>query len=138
MSDKSAVPFSKTEVFSGSGAAFAGAAFSDPLVETRGKLEAVRKQLAYDMEDKKNELERFKEETLWRLNAMSDRTIELARMKEKDVEECLARDREKLEAELAAWKELLYERLHDEKFLDVLVKDAFDRLLPSRNGGDST
>ncbi|MDR1979736.1 MAG: hypothetical protein LBQ42_13455 [Synergistaceae bacterium] len=104
---------------------------SDPLVETREKLEALRSQLADDMESKKVEFERFKEETLWRLNAMSDRTIEIVRMEAKNVEDRLARDRERLETELAAWKKNLYQRLHDEKFLDVLAKDAFDHLFPS-------
>ena len=81
------------------------------------------------MQSKKIEFERFKEETLWRLNALSDRTIDIAREKEKDVEERLARDREESDSEFALWKTRLHERLGDEGFLDALAKDAFDRLL---------
>ncbi|MDR2178715.1 MAG: hypothetical protein LBP21_00275 [Synergistaceae bacterium] len=109
----------------------------DTLLETGDKLENVRRRLAEDMEGKKIEFERFKEETLWRLNAMSDRTIEIARMEEKDVEERLAQDREEAEAAFADWKTRLRERLWDEKFLDVLAKDAFDGLLPFFESADT-
>jgi hypothetical protein len=107
---------------------------SDPLAETGEKLEAMRQRLAEDMEDRKIEFERLKEETLWRLNAMSDRTIEIAHLEEEDVKERLAGNREEAESELAVWKERLHERLCDKNFLDVLdvwVEDAFDQLLPS-------
>jgi hypothetical protein len=122
-----------------------GVPLSDPLAETEERLKVVRKRLADDMKGKEREFERFKEETLWRLNALSDRTIDIARMKDKNVEECLAQDRGEMDSEFAAWKTHLQERLSDEGFIDVWAKDAFDRLLPfregtadNRNGGDST
>jgi hypothetical protein len=107
----------------------------DPLAETWEKLEIVRRKLADDMKGKKTEFERFKEETLWRLNALSDRTIEIARMEEKDTEERLELDREEADSEFAEWKERLCERVHGEKFLDALAENAFEHLLPFRKSG---
>jgi gas vesicle protein len=107
----------------------AGFSDADPLAETGERLEIVRKRLADDIQNKKMEFERFKEETLWRLNALSDRTIDIAREKEKDVEERLAQDREESDSEFGVWKTRLQKRLDDEEFLDALAKDAFDRLL---------
>jgi hypothetical protein len=107
---------------------------ADPIAATREELEVMRGQLAGDMENKKTEFQRHREETLGHLNAMSDRTIEIARMGGKDVEESLARDRREMEAEFAVWQEGFQERLCDEKFLDALAQDAFHRLLPLLGG----
>ncbi|MDR1376108.1 MAG: hypothetical protein LBJ22_01240 [Synergistaceae bacterium] len=146
MSDKSTASSSNSSDPCPLGA-LSRAAPSDPLAETWEKLEVVRRRLADDMKDKETEFERFKEETLWRLNALSDRTIETARMEENDTEERLARNREKADAEFAEWKAHLDERSHDEKLLDALAENAFEGLLPFsepvaddtlRSGGDGT
>ncbi|MDR2136883.1 MAG: hypothetical protein LBO68_01220 [Synergistaceae bacterium] len=109
---------------------------SDPLVSTWEKLETLRIQIAGDMENKKTEMERFKEETLWRLNSLSDRTIEIARMEERDVEERVAQDKTKIKAELDRWKARARQRVLDEKFLDTLAEQAILLLLPP-TGGDA-
>jgi hypothetical protein len=103
---------------------------SDPLVSTRAELEALRIQLAGEMEDRKIEMERFKEETLWRLNSLSDRTVEIAHMEERDIEARIAQDKEETEAKLGLWKTRVRERVMDEKFLDALVEQAIHQLLP--------
>jgi hypothetical protein len=113
----------------------------DPLVEAGEMLEAARRRLTDDMNGKRIEFERFKEETLWRLNALSDRTIDIAREKEKDVEERLVRRRKEADLEFDAWKARIHQRLNDEALLDVWAEDAVDRLLPfsekALSGGDS-
>jgi predicted phage-related endonuclease len=102
----------------------------DPLTATRAELTVLQERLASDMENKKAELERFKEETLWRLNAMSDRTVEIAHMEENGVEARLAQDEAEADSRLAKWRAQVYERVHDERLLDDLAKKFFERLLP--------
>jgi hypothetical protein len=104
--------------------------FPDLLESARRKLEDTRATLLEDMKLKQDDLERFKEETLWQLNALSDRTIEIARMEENDVEARLAMDWAKTEAAIASWKGEMERCLDDESFIDVLVVAAFQRLLP--------
>ncbi|MDR1379828.1 MAG: hypothetical protein LBJ36_12380 [Synergistaceae bacterium] len=108
----------------------------DPLVSTWTELEALRARLAEDMEDKKTEMERFKEETLWRLNSLSDRTIEIARMEGRNAEARVAQDKAETEAELAQWKARVRERVLDEKILDTLAEQTILRLLPPTGEGD--
>ena len=103
---------------------------SDPLASTRAELEVLRGQLAGDMEDRKIEMERFKEETLWRLNSLSDRTIEIARAEAQDVEARIAQDKEETEARLDRWRTRVRERVLDEGFLNDLAERAVLRLLP--------
>jgi hypothetical protein len=103
----------------------------DPLAATRAELEILRGRLAGDMEDRKIEMERFKEETLWRLNALSDRTIEIARVEERNVEMHIAQNKMETEARLDRWKTQARERLLDENTLDALAGRAMLRLLPS-------
>lgn len=102
----------------------------DPLAAAQEKLEAMSRRLAGDMEARKTEFERFKEDTLWRLNALSDRTIENAHEEEREVEERLARDRAEAGKRLAAWRERLLARVRDGELVAALTKDAFERLLP--------
>jgi hypothetical protein len=103
----------------------------DPLAATGAELEVLRGRLAGDMEDRRVEMERFKEETLWRLDALSDRTIEIARVEERNVETRIAQDKVENEARLDQWKAQARERLLDEKTLDALTERAMLRLLPS-------
>jgi hypothetical protein len=110
---------------------------SDPLASTREELETLRGQLAGNMEDRKIEMERFKEETLWRLNALSDRTIETASMEERSVEARIAQDKAKIEAELARWKARAREQVLDEKILNALADQAVLRLLPPMEEGET-
>lgn len=110
---------------------------SDPLVETREELELLRQQFAADAEARKTDFGRFREETVWRLNAMSDRTIEIARMEEENVKRRLAEERKKIDVRLAEWKKVFYERVHDEKFVDSVAMEAMKRLLPGTGGGES-
>ncbi|MDR2522098.1 MAG: hypothetical protein LBC93_00105 [Synergistaceae bacterium] len=108
----------------------------DPLAAAQEKLEAMSRRLAGDMEARKTEFERFKEDTLWRLNALSDRTIENAREEEREVEERLARDRAEAGKRLAAWREHLLERVRAGELVAALTKDAFERLLPQMREGN--
>ncbi|MDR2528877.1 MAG: hypothetical protein LBD04_07665 [Synergistaceae bacterium] len=106
------------------------AAVPDPLAAAREQIEAMSRRLAGDMEARKIEFERFKEDTLWRLNALSDRTIENARAEEREVDERLAQDRAEADARSAAWRERLLTRARDKELIAALAKDAFERLLP--------
>ena len=108
----------------------------DPLVSTREELESIRRQLVEDAENRKIEFERFKEETLWRLNAMSDRTIEIARSKEDEVTAQLAEDRQKIDARILEWETRLRGSLYDEKLLADMAEDVLARLLPTGDGGE--
>ena len=101
----------------------------DPLVSIQAKLEAVRERIMDDMKKKEVGFEFFKEETLWRLNTLSDRTIEIAREEESEVEERLKRELVEAEAVLADWKARFQERLYDEEWLDTLIDKAFKSLL---------
>jgi hypothetical protein len=82
------------------------------------------------MREKRDEFENLKEYSLWQLNSMSDRTVEIAREEAREVDAFLARDREKMESELAGWRERLHVRIHDEKFLGRLAGEAVKALLP--------
>jgi hypothetical protein len=103
----------------------------DPLAATREALNALRRRLEADMETKRIEFERFKEETLWRLNAMSDRTLEIAREEGAGVDDALARDREDADAEFADWKTRLGGCAGGKEFLEALAREAFESLVPS-------
>ena len=98
--------------------------------ETRGDLELLRRQFEGMMKEKRAEFENLKEYTLWQLNSMSDRTVELAREEAENVDALLARDRERAESEFAEWRARLHERIHDEKFLGRLAQEAMEALLP--------
>ena len=111
--------------------------FADPLVATREELELLRRQFAADSEARKTEFERFREETIWRLNAMSDRTIDIACMEEENVKRRLVEERKKIDIRIAEWKKVLYERVHDEKFVNSVAMEAMKRLLPGPGGGES-
>lgn len=110
----------------------------DPLVSTQEELESIRQQLAGDAESRKIELERFKEETLWRLNAMSDRTIEIARSEEDEVAVRLTEDRKKIDARIIEWEARLRDSLYNEDLLDSMAEDVLKRLLPIGNGGEGS
>lgn len=110
----------------------------DPLVEAKGELELLRRQLVEDAESRRAEFERFKEETLWRLNAMSDRTIEIAHLRENEVATELAEDRRKSEACILEWETRLRVRLCDEKLLNDAAEKVLKRLLPAQGGGESS
>ncbi|MDR1873827.1 MAG: hypothetical protein LBQ90_02275 [Synergistaceae bacterium] len=117
--------------------------FSDPLVVVAGELEAIREKLAGDAANREIEFARFRRETLERLNAMCDRTIETARAGEENVKARIAKDREEIDARVDAWRERLALRIGDEAFLDSLAADAVSMLLPSSflsslssNGGE--
>jgi hypothetical protein len=115
----------------------------DPLAETQRQIEALSERLTEGMRKKRAEFERFKEETLWRLNALSDRTIENARAEEREIEARLAQDKAEAEEELSVWRDCLSARARDEKLLVALAEEAFRRLLPvpekntGGNGGDA-
>jgi hypothetical protein len=102
----------------------------DPISATREALSAIERRLENDMMRKRIEFERFKEETLWRLNTMSDRTLEIAR-EEEDEAAVLARDRADADARFAEWKARLDGRAGREEFLETLTREAFESLLPS-------
>ncbi|MDR2174983.1 MAG: hypothetical protein LBO82_03490 [Synergistaceae bacterium] len=106
----------------------------DPFAAVRGELEPLRLQFETMMREKRAEFENLKEYTLWQLNSMSDRTVEIAREKAGNVDILLARDLEKAESELAEWRERLSWRIHDEKFLGRLAREAAEALLPRESG----
>jgi hypothetical protein len=97
---------------------------------TREDLEFIRRQVEAEMKEKIGGFESLKEYTLWQLNSMSDRTVEIAREERNAVEALLAQDRARLDAELAEWNTRFHERIHDEKFLDRLAQEAVEALLP--------
>ncbi|MDR3231286.1 MAG: hypothetical protein LBT65_07590 [Synergistaceae bacterium] len=107
--------------------------FSDPLTATGEELEALRGELDGDVESKKAEFARFREETLEHLSAMCDRTIESARLEEERLRTRVARDREEIDARIDSLREMWGDRLsgRDEAFLDAFVTDVVQRLLPS-------
>jgi hypothetical protein len=72
----------------------------------------------------------LKEYSLWQLNSMSDRTVEIAREEARDVDILLVRDREKVDSELAGWREGLHGRIHNAEFLGRLALEAVEALLP--------
>lgn len=108
----------------------------DPLAATKEELECLRRQFAEDTENRRIEFEHFKEETLWRLNAMSDRTIEIARLRENEVAMELAEDRKKYEVSIFEWEAQLRERLCDDALLNDVADKVLRHLLPTRYGGE--
>jgi hypothetical protein len=102
----------------------------DLFAETREDLEFFRRQLEAMMKEKRAEIENLKEYTLWQLNSMSDRTVEIAREEAESADALLAQDRERAESALAEWETRLRERIHDEKFLGRLAREAVEALLP--------
>jgi hypothetical protein len=114
-----------------------GANSLDPFAAARGELEFFRRQVEAMAKENMGELESLKEYTLWRLNSMSDRTVEIAREEADGVDELLARDRAEAASELAGWRAALHERIHDEKFLDRLAREAVEALLPREPGAEA-
>jgi hypothetical protein len=110
----------------------------DVFAATRGELDSLRRQFEARMREKRAEFENLKEYTLWQLNSMSDRTVELARMEARNVDVLLARDRERVDSELAEWTERLHARVHDEAFLARLAGEAVEALLPQESILDGT
>lgn len=106
----------------------------DVFSAAREELEFLRRQFEAMMEEKRAEFDNLKEYTLWQLNSMSDRTVEIAREEAENVEVLLARDREKVESELAEWRARLRGRIHDEEFLGRLAREAAESLLPGEDG----
>jgi hypothetical protein len=102
----------------------------DIFAATREELEFLRRQFEAMMREKRTEAENFKEDSLWQLNSMSDRTVEIAREEALEVDVLLARDREKVDSELAEWRTRLHGRIHDEEFLGRLAVEAVEALLP--------
>lgn len=102
----------------------------DPLVEMENELSALNGKLTLDAEAKKIEFEHLKEETLWRLNAMSERTLEMAALEEDEVDMFLAQDEKKWGARLEEAGSLMERHVMNEQFLQGFVSTAFERLLP--------
>jgi transcription initiation factor TFIIIB Brf1 subunit/transcription initiation factor TFIIB len=109
-------------------------AAQDALTSAKIELEAIRASIARDTEDKRLELERFKEDALWRLNAVSDRTIEIAAMEGKDVEARINLDWTQREAAIAEWRGKVERRLSDGDFIAAVADAALERLLPDESG----
>ena len=103
----------------------------DELTQTRQELETLHLKLKADAEAKREELERFKEDTLWRLNSLSDHSIELARGERAAVDADLEQDRLEWEKRVALWVSRLSKEIFDDAFLDSLAELAFQTLLPS-------
>jgi hypothetical protein len=106
----------------------------DLFAATQEDLESLRRQFEAMMQEKRAEFENLREYTLWQLNSMSDKTLELAREEAKNADALLARDREQLESEFAEWKARLCGRVQDEKFLGRLAREAAEALLPPESG----
>lgn len=90
----------------------------------------MRRKLALDAEAKQIEFDHFREENLWRLNAMSERTLEMAALEEDEVDAFLAQDEKKWHERVEALKRSLERELLDGPFLDGLAEELFARLLP--------
>ncbi len=103
----------------------------DPLLLMEEELELMHRKLAHDAESKQIEFERFREETLWRLNSMSERTIDIARLEESQADAELIQDRAKWDERIEAWKERVRQEVLNDDFLDSLVHDALTQLLES-------
>ncbi|MDR1648757.1 MAG: hypothetical protein LBR71_00725, partial [Synergistaceae bacterium] len=70
------------------------ASVPDIFAATREDLELLRRQFEAMVREKREEFENLKEYSLWQLNSMSDRTVEIAREEARDVDILLVRDRE--------------------------------------------
>ncbi len=103
----------------------------DPLLLMEEELELLHRKLAHDAESKQIEFERFREETLWRLNSMSERTIEIARLEESEADVELIRDRAKWDERVVSWRERVRREVLNDGFLDDFVDDALTQLLES-------
>lgn len=106
----------------------------DPLRETAEKLEVLRLGFVEDMEYRSLEIERFKEDTLWRLNALSDRTIEIARAEEEKTDARLKDGLARANALVAEWEASFFKYLHDGNFVGEMADDVLRRLLPAGEG----
>lgn len=110
---------------------------NDPLIEMEQALSALTQKLSLDAEGKKNEFEHLMGETLWRLNAMSERTLEMVTLEEDEVDTFIAQNEKKWRERLEEDRRLTEQRLMNDAFLDTIVENALERLFLFKEEGAS-
>ncbi|NLL37547.1 MAG: hypothetical protein GX256_08525 [Fretibacterium sp.] len=105
------------------------------LSRTREALQDLQLRLEQEEAEKLEELKQFKQDTLGRLNSLSEHSIELARKERLLVEADLERDRADWKSRIESEVERLSLESFDDAFLEPLAELAFQELLPPLPNG---